>query len=83
MVDLIFFKINKLALDFTLDLSKHSANEILNLPATYSFASIIEFCRAVAINGAQILYFFTKIIAYEMSTNEKISEQYVEWKKIT
>ena len=82
-VDLISFRINELALDSTLDLAKHPVNEILNLPAIHSFAIVNEFCRAVATNRAQILYSLAKIIDYNMSTNEKISEQYVEWKKIT
>ena len=52
IVDLIPSEINELALDFNLDLAKHPAHKILNLPAIYSFANVNEFCRAVAINGA-------------------------------
>ena len=52
LIDLISFEINELALDFTLDLAKHPASKILNLSATYLFASVNEFCCAVATNGA-------------------------------
>ena len=82
-VDFISSKIDDLALDFTLNLAKHLADEILNLPATYSFASINEFCRAVATNGAKILHSLSKIIAYNVAINKKIAEQYIEWKKVT
>ena len=37
----------------------------------------------MATNGAKILYFLSKIIAYNVATNEKIAEQYVKWKKVT
>ena len=50
--DLISSKIDKLALDSTLDLAKHSADKILNLPITYLFASVNEFCDALATNKA-------------------------------
>ena len=81
--DFIFSGINELTLDSTLDLAKHPAGEILNILATYSFASVNEFFRAVATNGAKILHSLSKIIAYNVATNEKIIEQYVEWKKVT
>ena len=82
-IDLISSGINELALDSTLDLAKYIASEILNLPAIYSFANINEFCPAMATNKTQILHSLAKIIDYDVSTNEKISKQYVEWKKIT
>ena len=77
-IDLISFGINELALDSILDLAKHPASEILNLPATYSFASINEFCYVVTTNGARILHSLSRIISYDVATNEKIAEQYVE-----
>ena len=77
-IDPICSGINELALDSTLDLAKHPAGKILNLLTTYSFASVNEFCRAMATNGAKILHFLSKIIAYNVATNEKIAEQYVE-----
>ena len=51
-IDLISSGINELALDSTLNLAKHLVSEILNLSATHSFASVNEFCRAVATNRA-------------------------------
>ena len=40
IVDFISSKIDELAINSTLHLAKHSASEILNLLATYSFANI-------------------------------------------
>ena len=77
-IDFISFEIDELALDSILDLAKHPAGEILNLPATYSFASVNKFCHAVATNRTRILYSLSKIIAYNVATNEKIAEQYVK-----
>ena len=82
-VDFISSKINELALDSTLDLAKHPASKILNLPATHSFASVNEFCSTMATNGARIFHSLVRIIAYNVLTNEKIAEQYVEWEKVT
>ena len=82
-INLISSRINELALDSTLDPAKHSAIKILNLPAIYLFASVNEFCRAVVINRARIFYSLARIIVYNVAINEKIAEQYVEWKKIT
>ena len=74
LIDLISFKINELALDSTLDLAKHLAGEILNLLTTYLFTSVNELCRAVATNRAKILHSLSKIIVYNVATNEKIAE---------
>ena len=82
-MDPISSKIDELALHSILDLAKHPASEILNLLATHSFASVNEFCRAVATNRAKILHFLSRIIAYNVAINEKITEQYMEWKKNT
>ena len=78
ILNLTSSEIDKLILDSSLNLAKYLAHEILNLSATHSFANVNEFCRAVIINKNQILHSLIKIIDYDVSTNEKISEQYVE-----
>ena len=78
IVDLIFSKIDELVLNSTLNLAKHLAGEILNLSAIYLFANVNEFCCTVAINRAKIFYSLARIIAYNVSINEKIAKQYME-----
>ena len=81
-VDTLAVDLDKVALDGGLDLSKHPAHELLNLPAHHSFSNITEFRRAVAStsDGAWILHSLAKMVEYDVSTNDKMSDQDAQWK---
>lgn len=80
--DMLAVELDKLTLDSNLDLSRHPAHESFNLPARHAFSNIAEFRRAVAdtSDGARILHSLATMVAYDVSTTDKMAEQYVQWK---
>ena len=74
---------DKLArLDSNLNFLSHSAHNLFNLSKCHAFASVAEFCRAVAgSNGPCILHSLAQIVMYNVITYKKMFKQYTELKK--
>lgn len=72
-------KIDKLALNSSLNLLRHSTHTLLDLLTYHVFNNIAEFCYAVTTSKrACILHLLALIVAYNMAIYEKVIQQYTE-----
>ena len=48
------------------------------------FNDFAGFCHIVAdtTNGPQVFYLLTKLVEYDITTHQKITEQYAQWKSV-
>ena len=83
-VEKLATNLNKMALETSLDLSEHLSHKLLNLPEQYVFNNFTRFCHIVAdtTNGPQVFYLLAKLVEYNITTHQKMTEQYAEWKSV-
>ena len=83
-VEKLATSLDKMALETSLNLSEHPAHKLLNLPEQHVFNDFTGFCHTVAntIDGPQIFRSLTKLVGYNVSTPQKMTEQYAQWKNV-
>ena len=83
-VEKLVTNLNKMALNSNLNLSKHPAHKLFNLPEHCLFNNCAAFYCAVAntTNRLQIFYLLSRLIRYNITTYEKITQYYTEEKSI-
>ena len=65
-------------------MSEHPAHELLNLPEQRVFNDFAGFCHIVAetTNGPRVFCSLSKLVEYNITTHQKITEQYDQWKSV-
>ena len=85
-VEKLATNLNKIALslDTNLNLSEHPARELLNLPEQRVFNHFAGFCHIVAdtTDGPRVFCSLTKLVVYNITTHQKMTEQYAQWKSV-
>ena len=84
-VEKLATNLNKIVLETTsLNLSEHPALELLNLPEQSVFNNLTGFCHTVAdtTNRPRVFCLLTKLVKYDITTHQKMTEQYAEWKSV-
>ena len=84
-VEKLATNLEKMALSETsLNLSEHPAHELLNLPEQRVFNKFAGFCHTVAdtTDGPRVFCLLTKLVEYNITTHQKMTEQYAQWKSV-
>ena len=73
-----------MALETSLNLSEHLAHELLNLPEQRVFNDFAGFCHIVAetTDGPRVFCSLSKLVEYDITTHQKMTEQYAQWKSV-
>ena len=73
-----------MALETSLNLSEHPAHELLNLPKQRVFNDFAGFCHIVAetTDGPRVFCSLSKLVEYDITTHQKMTEQYAQWKSV-
>ena len=81
-VEKLATNLNKMALSLntSLNLSEHPAHKLLNLPEQRVFNNFARFCHIVAdtTDGPRVFYLLTKLVKYNITTHQKMTEQYAQ-----
>ena len=67
-----------------MNLSEHPAHELLNLPKQRVFNDFAGFCHIVAetTDGPRVFCSLSKLVEYDITTHQKMTEQYAQWKSV-
>ena len=81
-VEKLATNLEKMALETSLNLSEHPAHELLNLPEQRVFNDFAGFCHTVAetTDGPRVFRSLSKLVEYDITTHQKMTEQYAQWK---
>ena len=70
---------DELSLNVNLNLAELPAHQLFHLPPRHSFARISDFRHALnTSNGTRTYHALTQMVAYDVTTHQKIAQQYVE-----
>ena len=83
-VEKLAINLKKMALETSLNLSEHLAHKLLNLPEQRQFNNFAGFCHTVAdtTDGPRVFCSLAKLVEYDITTHQKITEQYAQWKSV-
>ena len=83
-VEKLATNLEKMALETSLNLSEHPAHELLNLLEQRVFNNFAGFCHTVVdnTNGPRVFCLLAKQVKYNITTHQKMTEQYAEWKNM-
>ena len=76
--------LNKIALETSLNLSEHLAYKFFNFLEQHVFNNFAKFCYTMAdtTNGPQVFCLLAKLDEYNITTHQKMTEQYAKWKSM-
>ena len=83
-VEKLATNLEKMALETSLNLSEHPAHELLNLPEQRVFNDFAGFRHIVAetTDGPRVFRSLSKLVEYDITTHQKMTEQYAQWKSV-
>ena len=84
-VEKLATNLDKMALETTsLNLSEHPAHKLLNLPEQRVLNNFAGFRQIVAktTNGPRVFCSLSKLVEYNITTHQKMTEQYAQWKSV-
>ena len=83
-VEKLAINLGKMALETRLNLSEHPAHKLLNLPEQRLFNNFARFCHTVAdtTDKPRVFCLLAKLVEYDITTHQKMTEQYGEWKSV-
>lgn len=73
--------LDELALDVSLDLSKHQIATLLDLSTIYTFANVNKFHQPVTKDGAGLLHLLALMVDYNIASYVKFLAKYGKWRK--
>ncbi|MCJ1471323.1 hypothetical protein MMC07_009971 [Pseudocyphellaria aurata] len=81
-IDAVAARMDKMTLDYSLNLSIHPIQESLGLPLRHRFVNFTQFCSAIDGNNRLGLYeAITNIVNYVIITNDKMMEEHGQLNK--